>query len=141
MVNTMTLQLKSAITRLIEQGHRLYQQHDYQGALRLYYQAWITLPTPQQTQQQAGDILTAIGSSYFHLQRYAPAIEALRSALDIPSMAATPLTLLRLGQCLLDSGQKLQGRTYLQRAYRIGGRSIFKTEKHRYIAAITDLVA
>lgn len=137
----MTSQLKRDITPLLAQGNLQYQKKDYEGALRLYYQAWIKLPKPQNEQEHAGETLTCIGSCYFQLRRYEPAIEALRSALDIPEMTNTPITLLRLGQCLLDNGQELSARTYLQRAYRIGGADLFNSEDQRYITAITDLVA
>lgn len=137
----MTLQLKLDITQLLAQGNSLFQKKDFQSSLRLYYQAWVKLPKPQEEQGQAGEILTAIGSCYLRLQRYEPAIEALRSALDIPDMTNNPLTLLRLGQCLLDNGQEVSARTYLQRAYRIGGSDLFNFEDQRYITAITDLVA
>jgi tetratricopeptide (TPR) repeat protein len=152
----MTLAIKLDITQLFKHASDRYQQNDYAGALRLFYQAWVKLPKPpnelsrneqfrnkqpQNEQLQAGEILTAIGSTYFQLQRYEPAIEALRSAMEKAGMSSNPLTLLRLGQCLLDSGQEAQGRTYLQRAYRIGGADIFTSEDDRYISAITDLIA
>ncbi|MFT5118647.1 MAG: tetratricopeptide (TPR) repeat protein [Kiritimatiellia bacterium] len=146
----MTLAVKLDITQLFQHASDRYQQHDYAGALRLFYQAWVKLPKPKDKQSRdeqpqneqllAGEILTAIGSTYFQLQRYEPAIEALRSAMEQAAMSSNPLTLLRLGQCLLDSGQEAQGRTYLQRAYRLGGANIFTREDDRYMSAITDLV-
>jgi tetratricopeptide (TPR) repeat protein len=141
----MTLALKLDITQLFKHASDRYQQNDYAAALRLFYQAWVKLPKPQKEQPQneqllAGEILSAIGSTYFQLQRYEPAIEALRSSMEKAEMNSNPFTLMRLGQCLLDSGQEAQGRTYLQRAYRLGGANIFTREDDRYICVISDLV-
>ena len=132
---------KSSITQLFEQGKIYYSQEDYQAALREFYKAWIQLPKPENTHPNAGQILTFIGSTYFKLQRYQPAIEALRTALDCSHNTNNPLSLLRLGQCLLEQGQEYQGKTYLQRAYRIGGAAIFEQESSKYKEAIMDLVA
>ena len=135
------MSLQPNVTELFALASILSEKKEHEAALRQYYQAWVKLPTPQNQQPQAASILAAIGNTYFQLQRYEPAIEALRSALDIPTERNNALTLLRLGQCLLDNGQALPARTYLQRAYRIGGLSLFNNEDDRYIHAIRDLVA
>ncbi|ODS24216.1 hypothetical protein AB835_04890 [Candidatus Endobugula sertula] len=132
---------KLSISQLFVQGKTYYDQEDYQSALRAFYKVWIQLPKPENHQQNAGQILTFIGSTYFKLQRYQPAIEALRRALACKDNSCKLLTLLRLGQCLLEEGQEYQGRTYLQRAYRIGGAQVFDQEDSKYKKAIIDLVA
>ena len=137
----MTSIAKLSITELLEQGHLAYETHDYKTALRLFYKAWIQLPKPETYQRDSGKILTSIGSTYFKLGRYQPAIEALRIALTCAQTTNHPFTLLRLGQCLFNSGQQEQGRTYLQRAYRLGGDGLFAEEDNSYKEAIIDLVA
>lgn len=133
-------QISHTVQNLLQEGYALYQQRDYTQALRLFYQAWVKLPKPQSQYEKAGEVLTAIGDSYFRLGRYEPAIEALRSALHCPQTQNDPQVLLRLGQCLLDSGQELQARTYLQRTYRLSGTDYFNNEDEKYLNIISDFI-
>ncbi len=133
-------QISHTVQDLLQEGYGLYQKHNYSGALRLFYQAWVKLPKPQSDYEKSGEVLTAIGDSYFRLGRYEPAIEALRSALHCPQTHNNPQVLLRLGQCLLESGQELQARTYLQRTYRLSGTDYFDNEDEKYLDAISDLI-
>ena len=76
---------------------------------RPFYQAWLKLPKPQRNMRQAR-ILSAIGDA-------TPITEELPlKPCSKPYTGSetkdSPIVMLRLGQCLLDSGQELQARTY-----------------------------
>lgn len=128
------------IQRICEQASTLYEQKEYDAALRLYYKAWLTLPKPQMEQENSEIILSLIGDTYYQLTKYEPAIEAFRSALACQQTERRVFVLLRLGQALLNIQQELQAKTYLQKAYRLGGKKIFETESDIYLKAIKGLI-
>ncbi|MDQ2078021.1 tol-pal system YbgF family protein [Marinimicrobium sp. ABcell2] len=136
---------KQRLTQNIRQqcarGYQLYDAGDFQGALRLFYQAWLTLPKPQTDWAEAGWVLTAIGDTYFRLERYRPGCEALSSALCCPNMDQAPFAYLRLGQCLWELGGEEEARTALHEAYKLAQLDIFKGEDDKYQLAISDLMA
>lgn len=118
-----------------------YDNGDFKKALRQFYQAWLLLPKPQVNYAEAGWVLTGIGDTYFRLQQYQPACEALRSAQHCDSVKDNPFVELRLGQCLCEMEGLPSGRHHLHRAWRLGGQKLFDTEDPRYLDAIKDLLS
>ncbi|MGH1485861.1 MAG: tetratricopeptide repeat protein [Cellvibrionaceae bacterium] len=130
----------STIQAICAKGYQHYSQKDYEAALRLFYQAWLKVPKPQNEHPAAATILSGIGDTYYRLGKYDPAIEALRSALACPDTDEQSLILMRLGQSLINAGQELQGKIYLHRAYRLCGDQAFKDEHPKYREVIDDIV-
>ena len=136
----MSSDLISTIKTMCAKGYQHYSEGDYDVALRLFYQAWLKVPSPQNESPAAATILSGIGDTYYRMGKYDPAVEALRSALDCPETEEQHFVLLRLGQSLLNSGHELQAKIYLHRAYRLGGDKTFKNEDPKYRQAIDDIV-
>lgn len=128
-----------SLQAICDKGYQHYDQQEYDGALRLFYQAWLKVPKPQHEYLIAATVLSGIGDSYYRMGKYELAIEALRSALACPKTEEYALILMRLGQSLLNTDQTLQATTYLNRAYRLSGNTLFKGEDSRYWEAITDI--
>jgi len=128
------------ITSICNKGKTLYEEGNYDAALRLFYEAWLKLPKPQMEQEDSEFILSYIGDTYYRLKKYTPAIEALRSALACQKTSQHAQVLLRLGQVLLDTQQEIQSKAYLQKAYRLGGKALFKNEKSTYLNSIAALI-
>lgn len=128
------------IASICNKGKTLYKEGNYDAALRLFYEAWLKLPKPQMKQEDSELILSYIGDTYYRLKKYTPAIEALRSALACQKTSQHALVLLRLGQALLDTQQEIQSKAYLQKAYRLGGKALFKNERSIYLNSIAALI-
>jgi tetratricopeptide (TPR) repeat protein len=128
------------IKQQCQSGYQLYDLGDYKGALRLFYQAWLLLPKPQSDYEPAGWVLTAIGDTYYKLQQYQQAVEALSSAAHCSGIDNNPFINLRLGQAYLDLEALGKARNQLFRAWSKGGQPLFKQEDPRYFKAIEDLV-
>ncbi len=50
----------TATQRICEEAATLYEQKNYEAALRLFYEAWLTLAKPQMEQKNAEIILSFI---------------------------------------------------------------------------------
>ncbi len=123
------------IKALCREGYRLYDEDDFKEALRLFYKAWTALPKPQTEHEQAGWVLTAIGDCYFKTEQWEQGRESLSSALHCPSMQGNPFIHLRLGQCLLELGNKEKACEHLEQAYLNGGSKLFQNETPKYLVA------
>ncbi len=128
------------LASICNEGETLYKEGDYDAALRLFYEAWLKLAKPQMEQEDSELILSYIGDTYYRLKKYNPAIEALRSALACQETTRRAWVLLRLGQALFDTTQEIQSKAYLQKAYRLGGKPLFKDEKSIYLKSIEALI-
>lgn len=135
----MNSKFDSLIDQFLEQADKSYQEQNYKQALRQYYSAWLTLSKSLKDSTLASRILLAIANTYYRLEKFETAIEALRSALDCHKADNHAEIYLRLGQCLWNCGHKTQGRTYLQKAYRTKS-ELFKNEPKLYREVIDDLI-
>jgi tetratricopeptide (TPR) repeat protein len=126
--------------RICEAAELLYDSQQYDAALRLFYEAWLTLSKPQMQQASSEIILFFIGDTYYQLAKYEPSIEALRSALACQQTDRRPQVLLRLGQALFDCDEVPQATLYLHKAYCLGGQILFKAEANKYLDCIKELI-
>ncbi len=131
--------LTQAIKELCGQGYDDYDQRQFESALRLFYQAWLKLPKPQNNWREAGWVLTAIGDCYFRLHKYRQGCEALKSAIHCPDIQGNPFVHLRLGQCHFELGELVCARKHLKLAYD-ADTSSFDKESPKYLAAIAELI-
>lgn len=120
-------------------GYQLYDQGQYDRAVRAFYQAWLLLPKPQTQYHEAGWVLTALSDGYFRAGRLPQALEAANSALCCPGADKNLAVQLRMGQALLDSGDTAAARKVLFRVFQKAGTGAFAGEDPRYLHAIDDL--
>lgn len=132
---------RNHIKQLCGEAYKAYDQQDHKGALRVFYQAWLKLPKPQNDHLESSWVLTGIGDCYFKLRQFQQAIEALNSALHCPSGDKSAFIHLRLGQCLLDIGETGSARRSLFKAFTLGGPQAFSQEASKYLESINDLTA
>ncbi len=130
-------ELKTEITDEIKvfcaHGYAAYDQHEWDEAIRSFFQAWNLLPEPKTEYREAGWILTALGDTYFRAKRYQPAQEALNSALHCPGINYNPFVMLRLGQVYYEQGNDNYASKTLAYAYKKGGRQLFEQESPKYL--------
>ncbi len=128
------------IKQICSDGYSYYDGGDFERALRLFYKAWLMIPSPQSDFLEAGWVLTAIGDAYFKLHKYKQAITALESCLHCPGINGNPFVHLRLGQSLIETGDITKARKELLKAYQTSGKTVFENEPIKYLNHITDLV-
>ncbi|MGQ9424649.1 tetratricopeptide repeat protein [Gilvimarinus sp. F26214L] len=124
--------LAMKVKQLCYRGYQLYDDGDYQRALRTFYQAWLLLPKPQHQWREAGWALTAIGDAYFRTGQFNQSCEALRSALLCPATDNSPFVHLRYGQSLYELGREEEALEQLRRAHELGGDPVFAREHVKY---------
>jgi len=137
---TLTEDQLNNIKQICSEGYTCYDANNYKAALRLFYQAWLVLPKPQSAYKASGWVLTAIGDTYYRLNRHSQAIEALSSAMHCDGIEQNPFVFLRLGQSYYDSGEISLARRELFKAWNKGGEIVFKSEPPQYYLAIKDLL-
>jgi tetratricopeptide (TPR) repeat protein len=131
--STLDIALDKRIRQLCAEGYRIYDERDYEQALRRFYQAWTLIPKPQTQFEASGWVLTAIGDAYFAKQNYRAGIEALRSALYCPRTTGNPFVHLRLGQCCLEQQLTEDAERHLARALYSGGEALFSREARHFL--------
>ncbi|MEQ3697044.1 MAG: tetratricopeptide repeat protein [Pseudomonadales bacterium] len=134
-MDELSKELTESIKALCSEGYDLYDQKQWERALRVFYRAWNKLPKPQTSYRESGWVLTALGDTYFKAARFRPAKEALNSALHCPGINYNPFVLLRLGQSLLEQGDADKAHQTLAFAYKKGGRQLFESEAPKYLLA------
>jgi len=129
--------LNSEITEQIKllcaEGYTLYDNQEWDEAIRTFFQAWNLLPASKTQCREAGWILTALGDTYFRSARYQPALEALNSALHCPGINYNPFVMLRLGQVYFEQNNEHYAQRTLAYAYKKGGRQLFEQEAPKYL--------
>lgn len=128
------------ITSLCEQGNRLEEAGDFQGALRLFHLSWTLLPEPKEDWEAATWILSAIGDAHFSLGNFQNAISALSSAVRCPDGLGNPFIHLRLGEAAFELRQMDRAGNELARAYMGAGRDIFANEDPKYLAYLESIL-
>lgn len=131
--STLDAALDKRVRQLCAEGYRIYDDGDFETALRRFYQAWTLLPKPQTRFETSGWVLTAIGDAYFAKRNFGAGIEALRSALFCPNTVGNPFVHLRLGQCYLEQQLTDDADRHLARALYSGGAELFNKEVPHYL--------
>jgi tetratricopeptide (TPR) repeat protein len=124
------------VDNLCREGDRFAGIDQFDDAIEKYQSAWDLLPVPQNQWPAATWILVSVGDAYFNLKEYIPAAQVLRDALGYPDGEANPFLYLRLGQCLLETGQIDDAADALEEAYRRGGESLFEDEEPKYLSFV-----
>ena len=140
----MTAPLEPALEKRLKahcaQGYTLYDQGDFNAALRAFYQAWLLLPKPQTQFTEASWVLTALADAYQRAGKPALALEAAQSALCCEGAENNTVALMRKGQAQWDLGDTAAARVTLYKVYGRQGARAFEGERPEYLGAIRDLV-
>lgn len=131
-------ELTEQIRDLCQQGYLLYDQQDYNSAIRRFFSAWTLLPKPQSQWREAGWILTALGDAYFAKGNYESGREALTSALHCPDTQHNPIIHLRLGQCLYELKDLSGAAHHFSVVLSQGGEELFGKENPKYLALLAN---
>jgi tetratricopeptide (TPR) repeat protein len=129
-------ELHQRIVELSERGDSLAERGKYAEAIRTYRQAWALLPEPRLKWSAATWLLAAIGDAYFLDGDFEEASGAFRQSMLCPDALGNPFLHLRLGQSLLELGEREKGLDHLASAYMTGGRKIFEREDQKYLAEL-----
>ena len=124
------------VDNLCREGDRFAGIDQFDDAIEKYQAAWDLLPTPQNQCLAATWILVSVGDAYFGLKEYDTASEILLDALDYPDGQANPYLYLRLGQCLLETGQLDDAADALEEAFRRGGDALFEDDDPKYLVFV-----
>ena len=132
-MNKLPKDIAQLVDDLCRQADRFAGIDQFDDAIEKYQAAWDLLPTPQNQWPSATWILLSVGDAYFGLKEYATAAGILLDAIDYPDGDANPFLYLRLGQCLLETGQLDDAANALEEAFRRGGESLFEDEDPKYL--------
>ena len=124
------------VDTLCREGDRFAGVDQFDDAIEKYQAAWDLLPAPQNRWPAATWILVSVGDAYFGLKEYGTGAEILLDAIDYPDGEANPYLYLRLGQCLLESGQLDDAADALEEAFRRGGEALFEDEDPKYLVFV-----
>ena len=124
------------VDTLCREGDRFAGIDQFDDAIEKYQAAWDLLPIPRNQWPAATWILVSVGDAYFSLKEYDTASEILLDAFDYPDAESNPYLYLRLGQCLLETGQLDDAADALEEAFRRGGESLFEDEDPKYLTFV-----
>lgn len=126
--------IQEQIRVLCVEGDGLAETGDLDDALEAYWEAMELLPEPKTRWEAATLILTAIADVHHQAGEHAAARENLELALRCPGSKENAFVHLRLGQSLLELGEKDRAAEQLGLAYEAGGSEIFEDEEPQYFA-------
>lgn len=125
--------LRQMIDNLCQKGDQYAQIDQLDDALDQYEAAWELLPDPKDQWPAATWILMAIGDTYFEKRDFLSAMETLRESLKMPDGDSNAFILLRLGQCLFETGNLAAAAEVFEAAFRQQGVELFADEDPRYL--------
>ena len=127
------------IDQLSESGNTLLDDRgDWRGAIAVWQQASALLPEPKSQWEAWTWLNTSIGEAFRLGGNLSEARTALFDALNGPDGHGNPFILLRLGQTLVDLGEKEKGIEYLLRSYMLGGDELFQNDAAPYQQLLRD---
>jgi tetratricopeptide (TPR) repeat protein len=132
--------LHSQILELAERGDELAGQGAYPKAIDSYREAVDLLPRPRAHWNAATWLLVAIADAQFLSGDFAGAEVSLENAKFCPGAIGNPFVHMRLGQSLLELGNRDRALDELARAYMTAGREIFEDEDPKYLAELSKVL-
>lgn len=128
------------VERLGKKGDALARKRQYAKAIEVYRDGVDLLPRPKAHWEAATWLLAAIADAQFLAGEFAAAVDTLEDAKFCPGAIGNPFVHLRLGQCLLETGQRDRALDELARAYMGAGREIFRDEDPKYLADLAKVM-
>lgn len=132
---------KKTIDDHAEEGNALFDEENYQGAIKVWQEGLSSLDEPLNAQSEAVWFQTSIGDALFMMDRYEEAYQYFWDAKSNLSGEGytNPFVMLRLGQCSYELGKE-DTNEYLMRAYMLAGEEIFENDDEKYFDAIKGLI-
>lgn len=109
-------------------------------ALPKFEEALSLVPAPIEKWEASTWILTAIGDTYWSMNEFEKARNALAEATRCAGGLGTPFIHLRLGQALFELGNLERAKDNLARACMGGGLEIFQGEDPKYLAFLKQFM-
>ena len=130
----LTDEICEQIEELSEKGNEYFENENYKEAIKIWKQALLLIPNPQNVYSESQWLETSIGDAYFLTENYTEALEFFQSAKNNLEENAyvNPFIMLRLGQTLFENQQKENAIEYLLRAYMSEGKEIFENDDEKY---------
>lgn len=122
------------VKELCAEGDQLLEDEEWDDALEAYFEALELLPEPKTRWEAATLVLTSIADVHYLTGEDADARAMLELALKCPGADGNAFLHLRLGQSLLELGEKDGAADALARAYKGGGEELFEDEDPKYLA-------
>ena len=113
-------------------GDKLAAARAFEEAISEYNKALELVPEPKNEWNASTWILAAIADSAFLAGYKTSAREALQYVMTCPGALGNAFLHLRLGEVLLDDGEKDAAANELMRAYMAAGKEIFQSEDPHY---------
>jgi tetratricopeptide (TPR) repeat protein len=130
------------IERICEEGSELFDEEEYQKAIKVWEQAFRLVPEPKNNFSQSLWLHSSIGDAYFLLHDFKQSVMhffAAKSNIK-ENGYANPFIMLRLGQSYLEINDTANAKEYLLRAYAIGGKELFESEEDKYLNFLSTQV-
>lgn len=124
------------INAICEHARRLVDGGDIKFAVTKYIEALNLIPNPKMDYKAATYIYTNVGEVYWRAKDYKNSGTAFSQASICPGGADNPVIVMRIGQCLLECGDKARAEEYLLKAYLLGDEEIFAQEDEKYIQIV-----
>jgi hypothetical protein len=128
------------VERLCNEGVAQMGKREFLGASDSFADALDRIPEPVVQWNAGAWILVAMAECAFRAGSFGSAVDPLMDAMLGPGTIGNPWVHLRLGQCLLEVGKAERAADELARAYRGGGREIFKDQDPAYLAYVEKVL-
>lgn len=125
--------LQAQVTQLLRHGHEHARRRAYSAAVDCYDQALSLLPQPVDRWKAALGLQVARADALFRAGRFQEVRETLRGAIESTRAIGNPFIHLRLGQALLECGERYEAANWLAGAYLSGGRDLFAADDPKYL--------
>ncbi|NTS77890.1 hypothetical protein HR060_13605 [Catenovulum sp. SM1970] len=109
-----------------EQGNDLFDEDDFKGAINIWQKAFDLLADPFDDWEHATWLKVSIGDSYYMLDEYETALDAMLDTLNYPEAIDNPFIHFRAGQCHYQLNDKERSKNALLKAYMLAGKEIFE---------------
>lgn len=124
--------LQADVVRALRAGHEHARKQAYDEAVDRYDEALALLPPPPQRWKAALGLQVAKADALFRAARFPEVCATLLGTIEGPRAYSNPFIHLRLGQALLECGDRHESATWLAGAYLSGGPDLFAAEDPKY---------
>lgn len=119
---------------LVARGNEILEEGDFDGAITVFQKAILLLPDPAETWEVYPWIAAPLADAYFGKEEYTLALPYFQIANDLIQEEEPDAFLkMRLGQTLLETGNKEDALIHLNGAYEMGGEEVFEGEDRKYL--------
>jgi tetratricopeptide (TPR) repeat protein len=121
------------ITDLSEEGETLFEDQNFNSALKKYNEALDLIPLPKSNWEASTWLYGAIADVQFSLGEFNNSCSSLFDALNCPDGMGNAFLHLRLGQCMFELKEFDKAEDNLMRAYMLEGIEFFEEDDSKYL--------